>query len=422
MRILHTSDWHLGRRLENINRIDEQREFIEQLCDIVKGERIDLVLVAGDIFDSYNPSAAAEELFYHALDRLNAGGERAVVVIAGNHDNPERLCASNPLAAKRGIILLGYPDSCAAADSGGGKIKVTDSGPGWLEVGVSRCYQSAVVLTLPYPSEARLERLLSKDADEARLQRAYSERVGSIMAGLAGKYRKDTVNLAVSHIFISGGRESESERTLQVGGALTVQPEVLPARAHFTALGHLHRSQRIKDAPCPACYSGSPLAYSFSESDYAKAVYIIDAVPGKPADIREIYLSCGKPLRRWIAAEGIDQALKWGSEGKDKYAWIDLEIHTDRPITVEEQKALRELNPGILNIRPVIKRQDLTAAGYENRETKKIDQLFKDFYLHKTKTEISEELMGVFLDVLNGDDGSERRDTGEVTGYETQVP
>lgn len=100
MRILHTSDWHLGRSLENINRIEEQWEFIDQLCEIADEERIDLVLVAGDVYDSYNPSAAAEELFYYALDRLNDGGGRAVVVIAGNHDNPERLCASNPLASK----------------------------------------------------------------------------------------------------------------------------------------------------------------------------------------------------------------------------------------------------------------------------------------------------------------------------------
>jgi exonuclease SbcD len=400
--------------LESINRIEEQREFVDQLCDIADSENIDLVLVAGDVYDSYNPSAAAEELFYYALERLNAGGTRAVVVIAGNHDNPERLCASNPLAVKSGIVLLGYPGSRAVADKGsGGRIQVTDSGPGWLEAGISRCGQSAVVLTLPYPSEARLEQLLSEEADEAKLQRAYSDRIADIIAGLSSRYRKDTVNLAVSHIFVNGGKQSESERTLQVGGALTVEPEVLPGLAHFTALGHLHRSQRVKAAPCPAYYSGSPLAYSFSESDYAKALYIIDAVPGKPADIREIYLSCGRPLKRWIAVDGMEQALKWGQEGKDKYAWIDLEVHTDRTITMEEQRILRKLNPGILNIRPVIKQQDCLPPDYENRETKKADQLFRDYYLYKTKTEISEELMGAFLDILN-DSGEleEQDDTG----------
>ncbi|NLC67838.1 MAG: exonuclease subunit SbcD, partial [Clostridiaceae bacterium] len=93
MRILHTSDWHLGKSLEKmnrqINRMDEQREFIDYLCKIAEEEKIDIVLVSGDVYDTYNPPSAAEELFYDAVDRLNAGGKRAVVVIAGNHDNPE---------------------------------------------------------------------------------------------------------------------------------------------------------------------------------------------------------------------------------------------------------------------------------------------------------------------------------------------
>lgn len=422
MRILHTSDWHLGRSLENISRIEEQREFIDQLCDIADEERIDLVLVAGDVYDSYNPSAAAEELFYYALDRLNAGGGRAVVVIAGNHDNPERLCASNPLASKNGIILLGYPGSRAGINKyGSAKTGVVDSGAGWLEVGVSRCDHTAVIIALPYPSEARLEQLLTRETDEKRLQRAYSDRVGSIISALSSKYRADTVNLALSHLFMSGGKQSESERVLQVGGALTVEPEVLPALAHFTALGHLHRPQQVKSAPCPAYYSGSPLAYSFSESDYAKALYIVDAVPGKPADIRELYLSCGRPLKRWVAVNGIEEALRWAAEGRDKNAWIDLEVHTDSVITIEQQKKLRELNPGVLNIRPVIRQQDCPLPAWESRETKSADQLFREYYLYKTKTEISEELMSTFLDILNDSDGLEDESAGG-DGYEAQVP
>ena len=421
MRILHTSDWHLGRSLENINRIAEQREFVDQLCGIAKEERVDLVLIAGDVYDNYNPSAAAEELFYYALDRLNNGGERAVVAIAGNHDNPERLCASNPLASKNGIILLGYPASRAAVDSGtGAGVVVADSGPGWLEVGVSRCGQSAVILTLPYPSEARLEQLLTREVDEAKLQRAYSERVAAIIAGLSSRYRKDTVNLMVSHIFVNGGKQSDSERVLQVGGALTVEPEALPRGAHFAALGHLHRPQQVKASPCPAYYAGSPLAYSFSESGYAKALYIIDAVPGKPANVREIFLSCGKPLKRWVALNGIEEALSWASEGRDSNAWIDLEVHTDRVITMEQQRTLRKLNTGILNIRPVIREQDCPMPLVESRETKSIDRLFREYFLYKTKTEISEELMNTFLEVMN--DSGDFPDEGDGgDGCETQV-
>lgn len=402
MRILHTSDWHLGKTLEQVSRIDEQKEFIDCLCKTVEEEKIDLVLIAGDIYDTYNPSAAAEELFYDAIDRLNDKGRRAVVVIAGNHDNPERLCAASPLAYKNGIILLGYPGSDAGIyKTYNENIRIIESGSGWFELCVSGCQHRAVVLTLPYPSEARLEEILSQDAEEAKLQRAYSEKIGNLLASLSQKFRDDTVNLAMGHLFLMGGKESDSERTLQVGGALTVDPSVLPAKAHFVALGHLHRPQRIKNAPCPAYYSGSPLAYSFSEANYAKAIYIIDAEPGKEPDIRTVNLDCGKPLRRWKAEKGVEQALKWCEEGKDANAWIDLEIHTDRVLTLEEQKRLKELNPGIINIRPVMKNDAIELAGYESRENKKIDVLFKDYYKSRHNAEMSEELMTVFLDVIN---------------------
>ncbi|MCR4435249.1 MAG: exonuclease SbcCD subunit D [Clostridiales bacterium] len=416
MRILHTSDWHLGKNLEQISRIEEQREFIDCLCETVEEQKIDLILVAGDIYDTYNPSAAAEELFYDAMDRLNGKGKRAVVVIAGNHDNPERLCAASPLAYKNGIILLGYPGSDAGMYKiSGGNIKIAHSGPGWLELCVPGCEYHAVIIALPYPSESRLEEMLSRQADEEILQKAYSEKIGSIFSTLSQNFRDDTVNLAVGHLFLRGGKESESERTLQVGGALTVDPGLLPSNAHFVALGHLHRPQEIRNAPCPAFYSGSPLAYSFSEAEHSKAVYIIDAVPGEKAEVRPLYLNCGKPLRRWIAEEGIGQAIRWCEEGRDLNAWIDLEIVTDRVLTAEEQKALRTLHPGIINIRPRLKSEAVEVTSPGSREGRKIDELFKDYFKYRMGAEISEELMGAFIEVLNDEDGEVEADEAEAS-------
>lgn len=231
MRILHTSDWHLGRNLEHVSRMDEQRGFIDCLVRIADEEDVDLVLVAGDIYDTYNPSAAAEELFFDAMDRLGGKGGRAVIVIAGNHDNPDRLCAASPLAYKNGIILLGYPGSDAGEyriEAEG--ISIAGSGPGWLELSMSRCDHNAVVLTMPFPSESRLEEVLAGRADEAVLQDAYSDKVGGILDALSGKFRDDTVNLIVAHLFMLGGSTSDSERTLQVGGAMTVDPSVIPEK------------------------------------------------------------------------------------------------------------------------------------------------------------------------------------------------
>lgn len=402
MRILHTSDWHLGKSLEQISRLDEQKEFIDFMVRTVEEQRIDLILIAGDIYDTYNPSAAAEELFYEAVDRLNGKGKRPVIVIAGNHDNPERLCAASPLAYKNGIILLGYP----ASDAGDYKInsesiRVADSGPGWLELCVPGFDYHAVLLTLPYPSESRLEEVLTVQADQSALQKAYSEKIGSILSNLSTKFREDTVNLVVSHLFLLGGKESDSERTLQVGGALTVNPGVMPENAHYAALGHLHRAQEIRHAPCPVFYSGSPLAYSFSEAEHSKAVYIIDAVPGEKAVITPVYLDCGKPLRRWVAEEGIAQAIQWCEEGRDKNAWVDLEIITDRIFTTEEQRTLRMLHPGIINIRPRLKQEEGETISPETREGKKMDELFRDFYRYRMGADIPDELMEVFIEIMN---------------------
>lgn len=421
MRILHTSDWHLGKTLENINRLEEQRQFIDELCGIAESEAVDLVLVAGDVFDTYNPSSAAEELFYDAVDRLNAKGKRSVVVVAGNHDSPDRLCAASPLAYKNGIILLGYPGSDAGVYSGrSGSGPILQAGPGWLELKPAGADHSAVIVTLPYPSESRLEQLLSADSREDKLQQAYSDRIIELLHHLSGNFREDTVNLIISHIYLRDGWTSDSER--QLGGALVVDPCQLPGNAHFIALGHLHRPQRIKCAPSPTYYSGSPIAYSFSETGYSKVVYVVDAVPGTASEVREVYLSAGKPLKQWRAKKGIEEALGWCEEGRDLNAWIDLEIHTDRALTLEEQKRLRELNPGIINIRPVVADEKDSAISFENREGKRIEELFRDYYRYKTGMEAAEDMLETFLEVVNGEayeDNEEIMLGGEAV--ETQV-
>lgn len=421
MRILHTSDWHLGRNLEQVSRISEQWEFINWLCRTAEEQKVDLVLVAGDIYDTYNPSAAAEELFYEAMDRLNDKGRRAVVVIAGNHDNPERLCAASPLAYKNGIILLGYPGSDAGEYKIGEiDIKIADSGSGWLELCVPGCEHHAVIITMPYPSESRLEEVLSQEADENVLQKAYSDRIGSIFSALGAKFRDDTVNLIVAHLFLMGGSTSDSERTLQVGGAMTVNPGIMPEKTHYAALGHLHRPQEMRSAPCPVFYAGSPLAYSFSETGYSKAVYIVDAVPGEKAVVTPVYPDCGKPLRKWVADEGIGQALKWCEEGRDLNAWIDLEIAADRVLTSEEQKSLRNLHPGIINIRPRLKTDEVEVLNAQSREGRKIDELFGDYYRYRIGADIPDELMSAFIDVLN-DAKDENDGDGEVEADETEA-
>ncbi|NLC52259.1 MAG: exonuclease SbcCD subunit D [Firmicutes bacterium] len=416
MRILHTSDWHLGKTLEGRSRFKEQEDFIEELCGIVEEERVELVLIAGDVFDTVNPSAAAEQLYYDAFDRLSAGGKRAVVVIAGNHDSPERLRACAPLANRYGIFIAGFPRDDHLLSTGmklhgssrNTSVSLLDGGEGWLKIGVPGAEHPAVVLTLPYPSEARLQEALAPSLeDEALLRQCYSDRVASLFRLSLGRYQqqyrkveKGVVILGVSHLFVRGGWESDSERPIHLGGALAVAPEALPPGAQYIALGHLHRPQTVANAPTTVFYSGSPLAYSFSEAGQAKVVALIELQPGEKAEVRQLHLSSGRPLVRWRAVGGIEEVKRWIAAGRDADAWIDLEIHVDDALPVRECGVLRELHEGIVNIRPVLPEMG-EEVGIEERSRLPLDRLFCEFYSRQTGGgRPDDELVKLFLELV----------------------
>ena len=405
MRILHTADWHLGRYLEQNNRLDEQAAFLDEITRICEEQSVDLLLVTGDVFDTYNPPAAAETLFYDALERLSGQGRRGIIVIAGNHDNPERLSAAAPLAFQHGIILLGYPGS----DAGLLVNRHTDrqdmviaAGPGYLRIRPPASDCTATVLTLPFPSEARLMAAAGKISSEEAGQLDYAHKIGRLLNDLAAEqFSPETVNLVAAHFFVQGGWTSDSERILQLGAAMLVNPEYLPDTAQYIALGHLHRPQAVAGSRAPARYAGSPLAYSFSESGYTKSVCLVEAFPGQPAVIQTIPLTSGKPLRRWQARDGLEQAMAWARDGRDSGCWIDLEITADRLLTASEILALRELNPGLLYIRISLNARDKTASEPASRQGRRIEELFAEFYCYRNSVPIPEDVLATFLEMVN---------------------
>ncbi len=404
MRVLHTSDWHLGKNLEGRDRLCEQEEFIQELSQIVKDEEIDLVLVAGDIFDTYNPPALAEQLFCNAIDLLAEEGKRAIVIVAGNHDNPDRLCAVETLAQRQGIFLLGLPVSEVYPQVFSNKASCIASGAGWLEISVPGCEHNAVILTLAYPSEARLKELISFDLDEDKMQKAYSERVKNILMANSQNFRRDTVNLLVSHIYTAGGKITDSERSFHLGGACTVYPEAIPPEVQYAALGHLHRPQRVGGTEVPAYYSGSPLAYSFSEANQTKSVYIIDVSPDSHAHVKSVHLNSGKPLVKWVAKGGVNEVLKWCEEGRNTNAWIELEIYLKEVMNHQELGLIKKAHPGIIAIRPVFITEGKTALSAVDRSGVAIDELFKQFYMNRSGGVLpGDDLMNLFLELLNED-------------------
>ena len=392
MRLLHTADWHLGRTLEGRSRLAEQAQFLDELADIVEEEKIDAILMAGDAFDTVNPPAAAEQLFYESMSRLSNNGKRPIIVIAGNHDNPDRLSAASPLAVHQNITLLGLPTTDVES------------------IHIPTSDEMLKVAALPYPSESRLKELLAEENDELALRNSYDARVKGIFDKMSEQFTTDTVNIAMSHIYVAGGSSTDSERPIEVGGAYTVAATSLPANAQYVALGHLHRPQMINRASTLARYSGSPLAYSFSESGYAKSVTILDAKPGKEIEMTEIPLSSGKPLTRWKAKNGLAEVYTWLDEQKDTQAWVDLEVHVEDALSLEEIHRLRKLHPGFIHIRPVFKAEELALETRSQREVP-IEELFTKFYSRQTGGGVPDtELVKLFLTLINDEEVSGKED------------
>lgn len=402
MRILHTADWHFGKTIEGRDRLPEQAAFVEELCALCAAEKIDLVLVAGDVFQSPNPSAAAEELFYSAVDRLADHGRRGIVIVAGNHDNPDRLCAASPLAGRLGITLAGLPKEALGATAPvSGKVYRVTGGQAWLELAVPGVEHTAVIAALPYPSEGRLKEILAQSLEDKELRQGYNDRLAGFFTALNANYRSDTVNLAVSHLYVRGGLESDSEQQIQVGGAYAVDPAIFPDKAQYIALGHLHRPQYVGGTPAPCRYAGSPLAYSFSETGYAKSVTIIDALPGQPASIREVPLTAGKPLVRWRAAGGLNQVREWAAAGRDSQAWVEVELEITKSLALDEIQELRAMHPGFVAIRPIFT-GDENHAGEEpaRLNSMPLNELFIRFYEQQSGgLKPDDKLVAMFLEL-----------------------
>ncbi|SDI26943.1 exonuclease SbcCD subunit D [Natribacillus halophilus] len=395
MRILHTADWHLGRTLEGRDRLPEHEAFMDELVTIIDEYAIDAVLMAGDVFDSSNPPASAERFFYESMSRLSDKGKRPIIVIAGNHDQPERLAAAMPLLQEQSIHIVGWPRTTA------------------VKVPIASAKTHLHVAALPYPSEARLNESFSDAGvfagDDEAYRMAYDARISRLFQQLSAGFTNDNVNMVMSHLFMAGGAGSDSERPIEVGGAYTVRPGSLPDNIAYTALGHLHRPQWVREATSPTRYAGSPLAFSFNETGVAKSVSIIEAHPGEPAEVTEIPLSSGKALTRWKATEGLSQVDRWLDEGRGRNDWIELSIHSEYTLKPDEIQAIRRAHPGIVTIRMILPEE--TFHMYETRRDLPIEELFRQFYEKKTGGAVPEPaLTQLFLELLEEDKDDTRQE------------
>ncbi|BDG16651.1 nuclease SbcCD subunit D [Thermus brockianus] len=281
VRLLHTADWHLGKVLRGVDRTPEIAQALEALLELVRKERVDLVVVAGDLFDRPQVSAEAEALAVEFFLRLRELGVPALV-IAGNHDPKERLEALSPLLALAGAMVRGRP----LFREEGGVVEV----------------KGLRAALLPFVSERVLMKRLWQEAEERH--RTYAENMRRILANLASP-------LMLGHFAVEGSKPGAGEFAFHLSESYAVPASALPTAARYLALGHLHRQQQVSEAPL-AWYPGSLIQLDFGEGEEAeRGALLVELPPSGPARVYPIRERWGKPLRTYrLAPEALDGRLE----------------------------------------------------------------------------------------------------------------
>ena len=377
MRFLHTGDWHVGKSLRGRSRVAEHRAVLSEIVDVARDQRVDIVLIAGDLFDTSSPTAESEEVVYRALLEL-ARAIEWVVVISGNHDNPRRLEAVTPLMQLTNIRVL---SSTSRPDDGGVLTLQTKRG-------------AARIALLPFLSQRNIikaDDLMLRDAAEHI--GTYATRASRIIAALCSDASPPkTVNLLLAHAMVHGGVMGGGEREAHTVFEYSVPAAAFPSSLDYAALGHLHRAQKIPGA-CPIWYAGSPLQLDFGESEDSKSVNIIEVGSSTPASVESIPLVAGRRLR-FIRAQ-LEQLPALASEVGDDYLRVEL----DGKPTLGLADRVRELLPNAVDVQVATPRDVPSEAERPKRLGRSPRELFAEYLSERGEDDV--RLRALFDEILD---------------------
>lgn len=383
MRILHTSDWHLGKKLDTKSRIDEQRLVLKEITDVVKKESVDIVCVSGDVYDTYLPSSEAEKLFYDAISDITKTGAQ-IIIISGNHDDPLRLTASNSISSLGGVYFSGIGLDSDYALNDNFETKLKKYGDDYFifeKNGEAVCFAC-----LSYPTELRMKEKINENE-------SYEDKVKRYIAAAVEK-AGDLPVVLLAHVFMLGGVTTEGERPIDLGGARILPVSVIPDNVVYTALGHLHKRQ-IVNRERNILYSGSIMQYSFDESGTEKSVYVFDLTCGKVENLRSVPLTSFKPLHTVAAKSVLEAEEKIAS--LDGYVLVKLSL--DKPDS-DNVKEFLQKHPEVS--------LELSFSGVQSaiygRKTLNDKELFVEYYLSKYGKEPSDEILKLYLSVIGDDE------------------
>ena len=345
MRLLHTSDWHVGRAIRGRSRTQEYAAALDQVVQIAISEGVDGVLVAGDLYEHRSAAPEADALVFEIFVRLHEA-QIPVVALAGNHDSPVRFEAFAGLLAKIGVDMVP-------------RVEKPDEG-GVVELAARDGSETARIVCVPFVPERRFgDAAALFDAGE-RWHLNYAEGMGNLLGAMATGFRPGAVNVLMGHLFTDGAMVTAGggERELTIGMTYAVSPSRLPADASYIALGHVHKPQPVKGSPATARYAGSLLQLDFGEAGQDKSVCIVDVHPGKPAKVREIPITAGRRLRD--ARGTIDALESMAAQAGEDY--LRVFVQTDGPVPGIADR-VREALPNALDVHIEYERPEL--AGQE---------------------------------------------------------
>lgn len=372
MKIIHTSDWHLGISLHSASLIEEQRSFIDFLVNASKENKIDAVMVAGDVFDHSVSSAEAISLYNDAVTKLCKEIGIPVIICAGNHDGAARLASCNELLKKSGLYVFGKLTK---------EVNVVSLG-------------DANVYCIPYFNTDEVKSIFPEEKITS-----YSDAMSCVLNSIKTHFEPSKKNILMCHCFVSGSALSESDRSAMVGGTSVVPADIFEG-FDYVALGHLHkpqnRSEKIR-------YSGSPLKYSFSEAEHFKSVTILNI--GDSISFEELTVV---PLRETRVIKGtFDEVLSFVEKDNSRDDYIKIEL-SDRYAGMEVVEIFRGYYNNLLNISGKMNETEESELTVEELKNLSPDDILERFYKEITGTDLNEEQKILFQQAMAAVENEER--------------
>ncbi len=373
MKFIHTSDWHIGRQFHNVSLIDDQKYVLDQIIHYIKLEAVDALVISGDIYDRSVPPAVAVELLDNVLNIICTEMSVPVILIPGNHDSAERLGFGSRQLTEAGLHILSDLKQISRP------------------VKVENAEECLSFYGIPYNDPEHVNDCYSTELKN------HDEALSVLINEIKPVINKTEMNILLSHCFVDGAEESDSERPLSIGGADRVSIEHFNA-FDYVALGHLHGPQyKGKES---IRYSGSILKYSFSEQNHKKSVTLVETENNKLKSCSQLIL---KPIRNMRVIEGdIEQIIEQAKTDPHAEDYIMVRL-TDHHAILNAMGKLREVYPNVLHLEKpgVLSNESGESLQRDKLKLSEFD-MFTDFFKQITEHELTDEQNRALKDVING--------------------